>query len=496
MNTNTKRKQIAVMGVALLFAIAAAAAADDALLASNTAGPLHFGAWGKSIWAPLVYKGDADGEADGRAGAGPGLGVGSGPGWDSIGAAVGFEVWGSNREESGGFEIKLRVKSDGGSIYANDNTANLWVKPFDMLAMKFGMYQFDDFRGTIGGISEIAGGYGGDEDTIFQRCESDGFGALFILNAPETAPAFLKPLKVFASFGVTGELDTGSGEFAALTPNGLSYIFAAPHAGIGYDFENIGFLRAQFIGTNYKWGHGDDWYHNGTFWFPSHVRESARLEAAFNLTAVKNLKLDVGGGIPFSVTVMKDDTGTAKSVGPTYGDLGVISGSRRDYKIAASEGDVYHPPVIIAAGAEYSLGNIGLKGRFKMSFGERVVFDSGDADFTGGLDIEVGFEPSYTFSFGALIADVAIRINGNDTFESNETISHNGSIDLGLGAWFTKEIGSSVSLKCGVGANVPVWGDGYFWTPNGTKAQKEEKEAYMRSKLIVAVPFILTVSLF
>jgi hypothetical protein len=365
-----------------------------------------------------------------------------------------------------------------------------------MLKMKFGMYRFDDFRGRIAGISELTGAFTGDEDTIFQRCESDGFGALFLLRAPQTAPAFLIPLRTFASFGVTGEVDSSSGEFAALTPRGWAYILATPHIGIGYDFEDTGFLRAQFIGSNYKWGHGDDWYNGGTYWFPSHVNESARLETAFNLTGVKDLMLDAGIAVPFAVTVMKTDTGTVMGVGPTLKELGVRTGNRQDNKIAAAEGDLYQPPMAVVIGAEYDLGDVGLRGRLKLNFGEHVAFDSGAPAFTGGFDIETGIEPSYKFSFGTVAADIAVKIKSNDTLASDETISHNGTFDLGLGAWFIREFGYGITFKCGIGANVPVLGDGYYWTPNGTKAQKQEKEAYMKSNQLITIPLILTVNLF
>jgi hypothetical protein len=506
------------LGFALLLAMAgqvfgqeAADSADDANsgtgaeAASSTlipfaaaAGPLRFGAWGKAMWAPFVYRGDADGEVGGVAGDGPGMGAGSGPGWDNIGAAVGFEAKGANKEETGGFEIKLRVKAGSADVYANDNTAYLWARLFDMLRIQLGMYRYDDFRGAIGGISEDAmpGGFSGDQDAIFQRCESDSFGALFILTPPAAAPSFLQPLKAFVSFGVSGELDSSSSEFAALTQKGLAYIFASPHAGIGYDLADTVFFRAQYIGSNYKYGHGDDWYNSGKLWFPSHVREAARLEAAFNLKFIENLNIDIGVGVPFAVTVMKDDYGTPKGVGPTLKELGDRTGSRRDTNIAASEGDVYQPPMNIAAAADWRNGQFSLRGRARFGFGEKVVYDAGGNDFTGGFDIEAGFEPAYTFGFGTISGDLAIKAAANDSLKENNVISHNGTVDLGLGAWYTRDLGSGVTVKAGVAANVPLTGDAYFWTPNGTEDQIEAKTAYRNSKLLVSIPLILTVSLF
>jgi hypothetical protein len=478
---------------ARLAELEARAAAASSVPASPEDGfsPFTFGAWGQALWAPFVYKGDADGEVDGIAGDGPGLGVAGGPGWDSIGAAVGFELKGQNREGSGGFQLKLRAKSDGGAIYANDNTAYLWGRPFDMLKMQFGMYQYDDFRGRIGGISEFAGGYGGAEDSIFQRAESNGFGVLFILTPPSAAPAFLKPLKLFGSLGVTGELDSESGEFAALTTNGIAYIFASSQFGGGYDLDGVAFLRAQYIGRNYKWGHGDDWYNGGSFWFPSRVREWSTVETALNLSLVKNLNLDIGVSLPGIVTVAKDDFGNIKTVGPTLKELG----GKTDVKVASAEGDVYQPPMTVAAGADYTVGNVRLRGRIQMSFGESVAFDAGGDNFTGGFDLEVGIEPSVLFGFGTVTGDVAVRTKGSDYLNGNDAVSHNGTLDLGLGAFFTRELGSGITLKLGVAANVPIGGEGYLWTPNGTDDQLEERSAYKNGKLLIAAPIILTVSL-
>jgi len=486
--------------------------------------PLNISVWGETRWAPVVYKGDADGKIDDAIGAyqagdldGAGAGMGSGPGYDSIGGALGFAISGANKARTGGFELNIGVKSasgDGPVLYAKDNTAYLWLSPVNFLRAQFGMYRYDGFRGQAGGINEEIGGWGGDEDTIFQRAESDEFGALFLFSGAEKWPKFVKPLRAFLSLGVTGELDEDSDVFAALTEKGLAYILASPHAGLGYDIENLFFIRAQYIGSKYTFGHGTDTFNGsqrGSFWFPSHVNEAARVEAAVNIKAVKNLNLDIGVSVPSSVTVQKNDYGTVMTLGPTFGDLGpTLTGSRVDVKIAEAEGDVWQPPLKAALGADFTAGKFSLRCRASVETGESVQFYAGGPDYKAGLCLEGGFEPAYNIGFCKLLADFSLRYKANDTLDNtqrgtnatasalaneNQLVTHNGKIDVGLGAWFWKDFTGGVTLKAGVTTNIPVGGDGYYWTANGTDDQIAVRKAYRLSQFLVEVPVILTVSL-
>ncbi|MDR0731230.1 MAG: hypothetical protein LBF63_06135 [Treponema sp.] len=528
------KKRVAA-AIILALACAAAPAAQEAgspeplfnIDGVKKALPFNFNVYGKAMWAPLVYRGDRDGVVNSTVGEGPGFGVGSGPGWDNIGAAIGFDSWGSNEAENIGFELRLRAKAGDGDVYAGDNMAYLWARPFDqILKIQFGMYRWDDLRGKIGGIGEVAGGYGGDEDSIFQRLESDTFGAMFILTPPSVVPAPLQGLMLFSSFGVSGGLDPAKKEFAAATEKALKYIFSTPHAGIAYRNDVFGLARLQFIASKYHWGEGEDWlpmqtqnnvlgyFANGKYYYPSHSQDAARLELAANITCFPNINLDLGFGLPFPVKVVAKDNGEAQKTGPLYRELGyrTIGDSVYNNNYLADEaGDVWQPPVRVAAGLDFKLPDLGLGFRFraKMEFGEQIAFADGSETFKGGFDMEFGLEPSYVVGrAGVLLLDVAFRANQNDSFKgkknlttsnqvAQDSLSHNGVMDLGLGAFFRRDFKKGCYIKAGVSATVPLGGDRYEWSPGGAAdADIKDREAVKKGQTIIAVPIIIEMNLF
>jgi len=111
-----------------------------------------------------------------------------------------------------------------------------------------------------------------------------------------------------------------------------------------------------------------------------------------------------------------------------------------------------------------------------------------------------------------------VRINQNDSFKglkgegldteasvtAANSFSHNGVIDLGLGAFFSRPLtrnGKSY-IKAGVSATLPLGGDRYNWsnsslTVSGNPSANREffypeaTEAYKKGNLIIAVPIIL-----
>jgi len=507
------------------------------------ASPIDFSAYGKAVWAPVAYRGRGDSTTN-REGLNEdaGIGVGAGPRQGgSIGAEVGFEVRGHDPSERIGFDLRMRVQpgkegTTGGNTpvaYGNDNMAYLWTRPFgEVLKMQMGMYQWDDLRGKIGGVGEVAGNYGGDEDAIFQRVESDTFGALIILQPPPTAPDGIRGITLFGSFGVTGGLDFNSGDsFAANAKDGAKYVFSTPHAGIAYGHEKFGLARFQFIGSNYVWGKGDDWntrtveypwYGSSTtthWWFPARVRDAAQLELAVNLTRIQGLNLDIGFNYPLQVTVIKDDEGSTQrtKVGPTYSSLGVRQPGTYSFmqtRLAETEGDVWQPPIRIALGADYKLADFGLRFRAKLEFGEEVAFADRRDNYKGGVRFEGGLEPSYAISgIGTVSLAASILFKANDEYNGKKndasvvniiemnSIQHNSRTDLGLGAFFARNFGHWGHIKVGFCINLPLGGDRYEWSTDaipdaaGTYFNGKNTEAYKKLNMVFAVPIILEMDL-
>ncbi|MCL2879743.1 MAG: hypothetical protein FWF29_05805 [Treponema sp.] len=547
-------KKITALCAVLLFAAGSVLTAqqtttiDQQLIdAIWNAFPIKFQAYGRAVWAPLVYRGRGNMQNilnDDQAGAG--FGVGGGPGWEQyINAAVGFRVYGSTVANNAGFDLSLRAEPvlsgwDSGkfNIRTSDNTAFLWAQPFNMLKVQFGAYQWDDVRGKIGGVGDIIGGYGGAEDDIFQRLESDVFGALFLLKPPLAAPYAIQGLSAFASFGVSGGLNgldlLEDVSFAAQSTQALKNIFANPHAGIAYKNNLFGLARIQYIGSNYVWSGKDDWNIRSKYypwygttatvynaWFPSRVQEAARVEMAVNITVIPFVNIDVGFGIPFSVTV-RTVNGSSKPVGPTVQDLGLrtigIWDTQPDKnRLAGFTGDVWHPPYNISLGADFRPEGLNLGVRFhtKLEFGEQIAFADHSPNFIGGLNFEAGLEPLYTFTnIGTASLAVSVRVKQNDSYGGKKTdnisadnnvaitsFNHNGEVDMGLGAFFTRPLSQGTYMKAGVCMNLPVGGDRFTWSDdnlaiaNADYFKKSATEAFRKGSTVIIIPIILEINI-
>jgi hypothetical protein len=152
-----------------------------------------------------------------------------------------------NARNATGFEI-----GDNGKIYAK--LAN------GIITVSVGKSNFDNLRGKIGGASEIAWGFSGsttgDEDTIFKR-----------LNIAKGIALELAPVAGLYAAATVSQATNGTADNA----------YEAAQIAAGYTIEGIGLIRAQFIGAL------DD---------PS-------AQAAFALTAVEGLTVDVGARFYF-----------------------------------------------------------------------------------------------------------------------------------------------------------------------------------------------------
>jgi len=499
--------------------------------ASNTGDlekPLFsFSLYGEAIWAPFMYKaGNTDiHESDGKD---AGMGVGGGGLYNGTGAVAGLLMSGSDPAETIG--VELGIKSLMGNGFYNvilDNTY-LWFRPFDMLKAQFGLYNWNHLQGRVKGSDLPVGGYGSKENDIFQPVESSMFGALFILTPPTSAPDALKGLMLFSSFGVSGWLDSGSRDYAARSKQFWQFIFSTPHAGIAYEHESFGLARLQFIGSTYKWGQGADWspiqtptnvfivFNQSHGWFPKRSREAAQMELAANITRIPNVNLDIGFGIPFPVTVAARDNSTSERgilLGPSYLELGSrvrTSWADTNY-LAEMVGDKWMPPVRITLGLNYrsDILDFGVNFRSKLEFGETVTFADGSPDYKGSLRLQFGFEPWYMVgNTGIISLDLSMLLKQNDNFSGKiggddiynvvnaYSINHNGIIDLGLGAFFTKRFFRNSFVKTGICVNLPVGGDRYNWSnefvtdTGGERLNSEFAEAYKKTRIILAIPIM------
>ena len=489
---------------------------------------INFRVYGEAVWAPMVYRAEMGGDISHLHDGGAGFGVAA-SGWNDIGAALGFELTGASPTQSIGFEVQLKPSASNSAVNILNNRANIWIQPLEMLKVYFGLFQWYELQGKIDGIGGMYG-YGGGKDDIFQSVDSNIFGALFVLTPPSIVPDPLKGLMLFSNFGISGYFWTNDTmTWAARTPDMAKYIFSTPHLGIAYRHESFGLARFQFIASNYKWGGGNDWAagSSSTFmgttstihaFYPARVREAAQLELAVNLTSIPNFNFDIGFGFSLPVKVVGNDTTTASTatgvaVGPTFRELNfrLSLPAIDNRRLAENVGDLWQPPFKINAGVTYipPLSSLFFIFHTRMSFGEQIAFSDGSDNFMGGFKFEAGLGTHYTIAnVGTVNFDVSVAAKQNDRFNGrsglelyNElavnSINHNGRVDLGLGAYFTRPLGFG-SVVIGVGATLPMGGDRYFWSTDevtaigGNMLRQEHTDVHRKGNILVIVPIIFT----
>ncbi|GHT52829.1 hypothetical protein FACS1894106_2380 [Spirochaetia bacterium] len=443
------------------------------LVVSTAFAEINFGAWGRAGWAPLVIRGSGGGE-DGKDAL---VGVGTGPGWNGIGGAVGFGVTGINADKTMGFDLNLRVVNpdnggaNGGYLGFGDNIADVWVKPFgEILKITIGKYLVDDLRGKVGGASStyaVGGnfghmGAGDDEDRIFSRFKQGAAGVHFGIYPVDG-------LIIGVSFGSSGKYNgSAATEDVYLDKDGkpvytsaAGSIYGALQVGAGYKIPNIGFARVQFIGgnpndlgkgTSFDFdGDGTDDYTSPSYSYPDYVTGNGTIEAAFQLTAVQGLNLDVGFGFPLPITDVNDN--------------------------------VKQNPLDLTIGANYSTGNLGILGRVQVTFGGSSTPDGGKTTTTG-LGLQIGVEPTYKIDgIGTLGIELGFGLKGEDAYDG--TGLKNNRTSLGLGAFWRAPL-AGATFQVGVAAALPLsGGDADDWKDDDAK----------KYDTIFTIPIVLTYSL-
>ena len=237
-----------------------------ALVASAAFAQVSIGAWGRGIWTPIAFDGENAVVADGTS-------------WAPTAAPrVGFTIAGSS--DNVGFVADLNV--DGDKVSTTD-CQYVWVKPLSWLDIKIGKTQDNSLRGDgcFGMFNWLrAGAAEVGEDFTFTRLGNGTGGQL------HGASVTLTPIEgLFIAAG----LDISDGnKWNKRGQDAKEFLSKGVQVQAGYTIANIGKVRAQYIakGNGYtieKDMKDSKWVHYGT------------VEAAFDLTAVENLFVTVGG---------------------------------------------------------------------------------------------------------------------------------------------------------------------------------------------------------
>jgi opacity protein-like surface antigen len=237
---------------------------------------------------------------------------------------IGFTISGS----SDNIGAQLDITGDGGTIGLGDQR-KIWAKPIEMLTITIGKAFDDALRGSASFCAYNwmrPNGITGDDAVFLRVCNQFGWAGTSFIVALDPAPG----AHVYAGFG--GILG-GSGTFEDVAMMG--------QYGAGYDIAGIGLIRAQYIGRSV----GDE------------VLDLAAwgdINAAFKLTMVEGLMLDIGAFIPTD----SDQAGYVATVS-LYGNYVMdtitlhLSGDVTLFDSEVSE----DPAFGVGIGAEYGLAD-------------------------------------------------------------------------------------------------------------------------------------------
>jgi len=368
----------------------------------------------------------------------------------------------------------------------------LWWQPFDYFRFQAGKFVNESINGMVGNhwchfftVRQY------DPNTVFSAFSTMGInvspdgGNLGVLasahfdslNVPLSVYVFLPQLRSFRSGGFTGHNNNidgfgtpGDGVYQIINWNHFNgndpnngvqtadRVFQRLHYALSYRLENIGLVRAQFIGANPAIRNPGEW--NQQIIAP-------RVEAAFNLTAVNGLNLDIGGKyfLPLDETMIKtwkrynfyDPDESLK-----WTNTGFVNG----YLVRKG---IYRAPVFISARASFDMNSalsipFVINASLDYNFGAGTDFDESLSAVGQVIKLEQGWVFNahlwgvYNLDFMRIGFDLGFMMTGDNVLTLQGVTDPQiraGGLRVGGGAYVQKNIGLSV-IRAGVFYSAPT----------------------------------------
>ncbi|WP_407437045.1 hypothetical protein [Treponema sp.] len=264
-------------------------------------------------------------------------------------------------------------KFDGGEVTVNDN-AYVWVKPISWLKLNIGQSFDDTLRGNAcfgtWDWLRIGAALTGEDFTFTRICGNPLSGAYAPLVGAILMADPIEGLHIGVSFPIYGKTfddtdDDGTPDAwvaHAYTNSKMEDVFSTMQVAAGYTIDGVGTIKAQWIGA------GKD----------AEDKVQGQIEAAFDLKAVEDMKLEIGAKFR---TVEDSPIDVAAYWSMPFDAL----------RVHVSAGLTYAPKVfgddavislVLGAAVDYDLGNgVGITAdvRFGQSFCSADGYDSDPA---------------------------------------------------------------------------------------------------------------------
>ena len=354
-----------------LIAVAAAAA----LTATSAFAEITFGAWLRTLTAPVASNGED-------------IVVGTANSWGWGARTARIDINGVSEDGKAGFA--MNVFNDMSMDISAGDRAVLWVKPVDMVKISVGKYDSPD-NGLRGDFC-----YGSWNWLRPYNWSYDGEGLTFDGIWRKGMMIEADPIEGLHAFVVIPMEDKNAASYYKKAEDTYRNV----QVGFGYSIEGVGKFKAQYI--------GDDSYTTDADGDRDETKTTGQIGVAFDLTAVENLYVTVGARFGIAdKDYVPDYLKMAFTAGVSYQVSDVmkfsVDGGYKQYQddCKGKAGDLKDNEFFVGAGVDYTIMdglNLAADVRY-MNIGYGKDKDDGAISFLVGVNKSVSSNGSLGVGF-------------------------------------------------------------------------------------------------
>ena len=391
-----------------LIAVAAAAA----LTATSAFAEITFGAWLRTLTAPVASNGEDTV-----------VGTANSWGWGARTARI--DINGVSEDGKAGFAMS--VFNDMSMDISAGDRAVLWVKPVDMIKISVGKYDSPD-NGLRGDFC-----YGSWNWLRPYNWGFDGEGLTFDGIWRKGMMIEADPIEGLHAFVVIPMEDANADSYYKKAEDTYRNV----QIGFGYAIDGVGKLKAQYI--------GDDSYTTDAEGDRDETKTTGQIGVAFDLNAVENLYVTVGAR--FGIADKDYAPGYLKmafTAGASYQVSDAmkfsVDGGYKQYqdKVVGKVGDKKDNEFFVGAGVDYTIMdglNLAADVRYK-NIGYGKEGDDGAISFLVGVNKSVSSNGSLGIGFQGATNGCGFVQSGGKGLVANEADDFVWAIPVSIGVWF------------------------------------------------------------
>ena len=391
-----------------LIAVAAAAA----LTATSAFAEITFGAWLRTLTAPVASNGEDTV-----------VGTANSWGWGARTARI--DINGVSEDGKAGFA--MNVFNDMSMDISAGDRAVLWVKPVDMIKISVGKYDSPD-NGLRGDFC-----YGSWNWLRPYNWSYDGEGLTFDGIWRKGMMIEADPIEGLHAFVVIPMEDANADSYYKKAEDTYRNV----QIGFGYAIDGVGKLKAQYI--------GDDSYTTDAEGDRDETKTTGQIGVAFDLNAVENLYVTVGAR--FGIADKDYAPGYLKmaiTAGASYQVSDAmkfsVDGGYKQYqdKVVGKDGDKKDNEFFVGAGVDYTIMdglNLAADVRYKnIGYGKKG--DDGAISFLVGVNKSVSSNGSLGIGFQGATNGCGFVQSGGKGLVANEADDFVWAIPVSVSVWF------------------------------------------------------------